>query len=306
MIRLQRTIYVCGVLLWMLYGLLFPTWVSSFNVWLPPEQGGWQSSRGHYERAPIWRPPMPASDALHPSVRWPWQPISQRDHFELAIAAILARCSAGIIVLGFVFRGLNWIRHSEEPDALLSIAWSLSLSLVIAWLCIIALAAFSMGYAATDPVVIDVLLCGTMAGLIYGLGTHWRRRSRLKAARLGTDLPPNRTAAANPNDEACRPVRQIGTGLLSFTLGIVAGFCITWAAMFIAASFRGPVLGVWELGTPRYAHDQTLVNLAGGLGILTTGWILGILLLSRRQSRGFALGLLVATTALGITFAMWK
>jgi hypothetical protein len=270
MIRLQRTIYVSGALLWMLYGLLFPTWVSSFNVWLPPEQGGWRSSRGRYERAPIWRPPMPASDALHPSVRWPWQPISQRDHFELAIAAILARWSAGIIVLGFVFRGLNWIRHSEEPDALLSIAWSLSLSLIIAWLCIIALAAFSMGYAATDPVVIDVLLCGTMAGLIYGLGTHWRRRSRLKATRLGTDSLPNKTAAAIPDDEASRQVRQKNTDLLWFTLGIFAGFCITWA------------------------------------GILTIGWILGILLLSRRQSRGFAIGLLVAKTALGITFSVWK
>ena len=73
----------------------------------------------------------------------------------------------------------------------------------------------------------------------------------------------------------------------------------------MASFFRGPIVGVWELGTPRYAHDQTPVNVATGLGILATGWLLGILLVLRRPSRGFALGLLVATTVLGIMFALW-
>lgn len=72
--------------------------------------------------------------------------------------------------MGFIFRGVNWIKPSEKPDALLSIAWSVSLSLVIAWLCIFALAAFSMGYAATDPVIVGVLSFGALAGLMYGIG----------------------------------------------------------------------------------------------------------------------------------------
>ena len=147
---------------------------------------------------------MAFSSAIHPSVRWPWQPPSQHEHVELALARVFARLSVGILVLGFIFRGVNRISPSEKPDALLSIAWSISLSLVIAWLCIYALAAFTMGYAATDPVVVGVLSFGALTGLTYGLRTHWRRRSKLKATRLGTDLPPNRTTAANPNDEASR------------------------------------------------------------------------------------------------------
>ena len=308
--------------MWVSYGALFPTWVGrSYNdqqkqssipddfrrpkTWHSGGVFGLRGASGFHKRAPIWSPPMAHSDAIHPSVRWPWQSPSQHAHVEIALARVFARWSVGIIVLGFIFRGVNWIRPSEKPDALLSIAWSISLSLVIAWLCIFALAAFSMGYAATDPIVVGVLSFGALAGLMYGFGAHWRRHSRIKATRLGTDPPPNRTTAADPNGEASRQVRQIGTGLLWFTLGIIAGFCITWAAGSIASLFRGPIVGVWELGTPRYAHDQTPVNVAAGFGILATGWLLGILLVLRRQSRGFALGLLVATTVLGIMFALW-
>ena len=161
-----------------------------------------------------------------------------------------------------------------------------------------------MGYAATDAVVIVVLSLGVLAGLTYDLGSHRRRHSKLKAIRLDTDRPPNGFTSAIPNDEASRQVRQIGTGLLWFTLGIIAGFCITWAAGSIASFFRGPIVGVWELGTPRYARDQTPVNVAAGLAILAMGWFPGIWLARRRPSRGFALGLILATTVLGIMLAL--
>ena len=162
-----------------------------------------------------------------------------------------------------------------------------------------------MGYAITDAVVIGVLSFGILAGFTYGLSTHWRRRSKLNVTHLGKDLPPKQLTAPEPHDEAGRQVRQIGTGIFWFTLGIIAGFCITFAVWSIAAFFRGPGVGVSELLTPRYARNQTPVNVAAGLGILASGWLLGIFLARRRSSRGFALGLVVATTVLGVMLTLW-
>jgi len=185
MLTLLRTGYVGGLLLWVLYGILFPTWVGRIynqdfrnpKTWHAGGHFGLQGGDPFYARAPVWSPPTAESDAIQASVRWPWQRISQHEHVELALASVFARWSVGILVLGFLFCGVTWIRPPERPDALLSIACSVSLSLVIAWLCIFALAAFSMGYAATDPVVIRYLSFGILAGLTHGLAMLWRRRS---------------------------------------------------------------------------------------------------------------------------------
>ena len=72
---------------------------------------------------------------------------------ELAWNWILGQWSVGVVVLGIVLWILHWSRAPKQPELLLSIAWSTALSLIITWLCLFVLAAFSMGYATTDTVV---------------------------------------------------------------------------------------------------------------------------------------------------------
>jgi hypothetical protein len=297
MVFAQRTLYFAGVLVWVLYGALYPTWVGNlYNPAYPFEDpGAWHSGGvfglkgapipGFYGRAPIWSPPVAHSDGIHASVRWPWQPVSQPEHIGIALARLLARCSAGVILLGILLRVANWINPPGKTDLTNSIAWSLSLALIIAWLTIGVLAVFSMGYAATDTVVMGVLSAGSIGGAVYGVVAY-----RLACVRSKSSAPADQP-------------RQVGAGIFRFTLGVVAVLCITWVASNIASHFRGPVVGVWELGTSRFAYDQRPINLATGFGITASGWLLGgAALLRKRPVRGFAIGVLVAGTLLGVLY----
>lgn len=186
MIPIQRSIYLAGIILLAMYQLLFPTWIgriydigdlTSAQTWNCSGYFGLKGAAGSfYKRAPIWRPPTADSDAIHPSVRWPWQAQSTHEHVELALAVIVARWSVGILLLGLIVSILNRISPSEKPEAVLAIAWSISVSLVIAWLSLFVLASISMGYAVTDAITIAVFSISVLAGLAWGLGTHWRKR----------------------------------------------------------------------------------------------------------------------------------
>ena len=98
---------------------------------------------------------------------------------------------------------------------------------------------------------------------------------------------------------------RIGLGLFWFTIGIISAGCLTVAGGWLASFFRGPVVGRTVLGTPRYSFDQTLVNIATGLGILAIGWLLGLVMLRFRVPRALAVGLIVGATLLGIVFTLW-
>jgi hypothetical protein len=73
-------------------------------------------------------------------------------------------------------------------------------------------------------------------------------------------------------------------------------------AASIASLFRGPIAGVWELGTPRYAHDQTFIEVAASLAVMVSGWLIGQSLFRRRMGRWFAVGLIVSSTVFGYFF----
>jgi hypothetical protein len=316
MVFMLRITYIAGVLIWVLYVALFPTWVGRLynpeNYFGNP--GAWHEggvfglqgapTPGFYGRAPIWSPPAAHGDGIQASIRWPWQPVSQRAHVEIALGRLLARCSAGIILLGILLRVANWINLLGKPDLTDSIAWSLSLALIIAWVTIGVLAVFSMGYAATDPVVTGVLSAGLVAGSAYGLVAYKIASVRIRSIAPVQHTPPNDSATERPNQAPAGQSRQVGAGLFWFTLGVVVALCITGTAGYVASHFRGPVVGVWELGTPRFAYDQRPIDLATGFGILASGWLLGGVLLRKRSARGFAIGVLVASTLLGLLFVM--
>ena len=311
MIFQHPRIYICGFLLWIALGTLFPTWVGrSYSPVDHRNPGKWrknglfglQNSSGYYKRGPLFDPPQAASTFLKATVRWPWQRPRNRYHVELAWAKVFTQWSVGTIGLGFVLWIINRRQPSKQPDLLLSIAWSTSLSLIITWLCILVLAAFSMGYAATDTVVASGLALGVLAGVGFGLRMHSNGRTIVKAAVLNSDSATTETIEPDANHQAREQVRQVGTGLLWFTLGILTACCLAYAAGLIASPFRGPTVGVTVLGTPRYAYDQTPTNRTTAAALVGSGWLLGILLIRHRRFREFRLGLILATTGLGLLY----
>jgi hypothetical protein len=326
-----KSVYVLAIVAWASFVILYPPWIGQgywrnriyessekpvngydppwigrgddrdavrFGPWYPCGTFGLQR---HW--APLWNPPRPAGmPRTHESVRWPWQPVSTYGHIEVNVSFALFQVVFGAWILGFLLRGFHWLVARRTPDRLVCVAWSLSLSLSIALLVALALEGFSSGFMP-DSVISAVLACGVAGGLVYGTiacdlaGLRWLRWFRWKKSLQASD----KAAAAGPSR-----LHSMATPLFRFTLGLATAFLISTAAAWIANLFRGPIIGSWELGTPRYADDQWLINLTTGLVIAATGWIGGGWLLRKRLLRAFAVGLLVGATALGLGFATWS
>jgi hypothetical protein len=225
------------------------------------------------------------------------------------LGKVVSQLSLGVLVLGLVLRGVNWISRPTETDVFVSVAWSVSLLLIIAWLCIFAITAFTFSYGATDGVIVTVVTAGGLAGFVHGIAAFCRHRSRSAAAPTPTE--PVIRDSSETGTTTLRPVRRvrvpkIGAGLFWFTIGAFSACCLTMTAGWLASFFRGPVAGHTVLGTVRFVHDQTPINIVTGLGILVTGWILGLLMPRLRIPHALSVGLVVGTTLLGVTFALWK
>jgi hypothetical protein len=159
--------------LWSLYCVLFPIWVGPSHLSLPTDQ----------VRAPIWSPP-PRAD-MHNVVRWPWQQTSHAC-VDFAVVRNCASWTLGLFLLGLIYRGFSWNRPLKKPDLILSIGWSVSLSLVLAWVCI--LPTLFPFIRPNGTLTITVLCVGIIAGSIVGLGAHWFKRFKLETKPFGTDL----------------------------------------------------------------------------------------------------------------------
>ncbi|MCE9620611.1 MAG: hypothetical protein K8R92_11990 [Planctomycetes bacterium] len=305
---IRRNLYLCLLTIWLVYGAIFPTWTGRFyNPDTPDNPTRWYDG-GTFElkegdgdsvrtKSPIWNPPVPYAEGMKAPVRWPWQPVEQRANIELDLGALAFRWSFGVIGLGIAFTVWNWIRRTRHPDLILTIAWAAALWQVIAWLGIAVLIAVTAGFGAGTEVILGTLAGAGVAGVVHGV-FMWRKRSRLAASGA---------ASGAGNEGTNASAASIGLGLMWFVLGMIAGIGLAIVALQIAANFRGPVIGVWELGTPRYANDQKPVDVWTGVALTAAGWTIGSILKSRwRSMRAFAWGLIVAATALGILSALRK
>jgi hypothetical protein len=164
-------------------------------------------------------------------------------------------------------------------------------------MCFVILGVFVAGHAWTDAVALSVALLGVLGGVVYGAISCLSPQFRSPATTTTlTEKVPEPSSPAQP--------WQMGNALLAFIAGLLVAVGITIVASRIAASFRGPIGFFSEFATAEYAKPQGVINLTTGIGIAVTGWIGGVLLLRWRVWRGFAIGLLVGTTFLGILFAL--
>ncbi|MBL9141152.1 MAG: hypothetical protein JNK53_04740 [Phycisphaerae bacterium] len=289
----QRTMYLVGLALCIGFAVLYPSWIGALYNPDPLAPGGYYeggtfglSTSGGLlgERAPVWNPPEPTSDAIRASVRWPWQPVTAPEHVEVAVTAGVLRLSLCVLVLGYLLWASRYLRAqtNRTRDAFVTMAVCVSLSLSLAWIAIIAIAAVSSGYGATDAVLIPIVVVASAGGILAG------------------------TMAGRPESTASVPAQKssIVSKLGWFALGVALSLAIVFVAELVASHFRGAIVGVTELGTTRYATNQTPINVGAGIGIIVAGWTLWFALRRSGVSPRLQLGLAIGATVLGIVFAL--
>lgn len=286
--RRQKCFIAC-LTLWSLYGILCPVWVGrSYSIGLggslfPRSAGAFvvTGPKGASVVAPVWNPPGPSGDPLGPMVRWPLQKPYRHHHQEIDFVAIFMRWTIGMIALGFTYRFYCWFRPVQMKDHVLDFAWPSSISLALAWVCILTAGASTMGYAFNDSIIFGFLSIGLASGAAFGAMSSMRMASRkltMKKSLLEGNIP------ATPN------AKIDGQGVVSFSdyyrfgLGAVAGLFVYWAA------------SLWD-----HLHGA-----ATGLGIILVGWLTGLLFARLANMGAFAFGIAVTTTYLAIFFVFWR
>ncbi len=161
---LQRKIYVSGLIMWLLYVFLFPTWIGYSHS---------QVVGLECNHAPIWNAPSP--------IRWPWSIGDQASFAKIAFGRVFVRWSIGIIFFGLFLGVTSQVYRSKVPDPVISTGLSVTLGLLIAWMFILALGLFSMGPAETEVLLITILSAGALGGLVNGIRQNQKSRYRLKS-----------------------------------------------------------------------------------------------------------------------------
>jgi len=183
---------------------------------------------------------------------------------------------------------------------------------VIVAIGILVIGALSSGYALSPGLVSGLLLAGLVVGIAIGVMASARGDGTATSAvaRPGASHAlPGSHALAGPRSPGAA-VPAAGLAVLS-RLGAVAAGTATALVLAIlvnmaAGPWRGPIVGVWELGTPRYAKPQKPIDLAVGVVVLTIALAIAMVIVRVVRHRGIARwfggGLLVsgALLALGI------
>ena len=167
--------------LWILLTSLFPNWngklynpdnVDNPTSWRLGGSFGLADSPIAYVMAPVWAPPKPYSELINPTVRWPWQRPFALAHLEISMWRLVARWTFAVLFLGLIYLLLAWCWPSVKRDSLFPFMWTSTAMLFLAWGIIGVLTMLSMGYAATDEVILGILVCGWILGMVIGFIVH--------------------------------------------------------------------------------------------------------------------------------------
>lgn len=173
----------------------------------------------------------------------------------------------------------------SHPSKLPRIAASIVLVEFVVGLGILVVGALSSGYALSNRGMALTLAAGAALGTLIGV----LPRANAAAGRVPT--AGNRSVGVIP-------------ALGGFALGIVTSLALAVAVMVVVSQFRGPIVGVWELGTPRYARDQRPLDRGAAGALIALGALCA--LAARRfripafAPRAFAWGTMVGAVLIGL------
>ncbi len=275
-----RIVYALGLLLWVLYVVLYPDcWqgVSYTQNELGVSKSGTFGLTAR--RAPIWNPPHASSYAFEASVRWPWQPVNhgrpfegtrlipkkrqldtrpdvnpeQDDppdviedapkeppvmipvggsayHVEISPALILYDVSSCVVWMGLIVGvanwGWSWTTGRKEPDAIIWVAWSVSLVLLVAIILFWGTVVLTLGNIPSN-IAIAILASGYIGGLLFGILSFKLR----KKASTGESA----VASKSPAKPRILPLAPLWV-----FLGVSAVAIIALSALMIIANWHKP------------------------------------------------------------------
>jgi hypothetical protein len=194
---------------------------------------------------------------------------------EDAVCLVVAQCSVGVILLGFVFGFFQHFRSHPAPDSFSSIVVASSFGLLISWIGLIVLGALTMGLAFTSAgIVCGLLAAGLVLGCVYGC---WQvRRSR------------HSDPATHVKKVDGSPVRSMPSsvpGLAQFTGGLCLAVLLSALSLWIDHFFPQPPRGEWGL-RPFNWWTGPLIWIFGGIAFARWQKVL------RQLSFGIAVGAL--------------
>ncbi len=226
----QRKIYLGGVCLILLSGILFPIWIGrsyreDFGInhfgdsgnrwdanrasyapqarhrshtWVSGGMFGWDGTNDVvYNIAPIWKPPTKADASL----RWPWQSVSQRIHVEIDLRSLLFWRSTGLIVLGLFVGGFGWNYPKGNDDMVLLVSGPVTMGSIVGWILGTLLPIYSMEHECTDSLIIGIYLFPILVGLVAGLAS----RSWASTAKNASSEEPATAATSQGERLDTRP-----------------------------------------------------------------------------------------------------
>ncbi len=301
---LLRTMYLVGLVLCLGVFVAFPPWFGASYNPDPLVPGGYfeggtfglASGQTHaLDRAPVWNPPSPHSDIIAASVRWPWQPVTNSAHVEVNVTANVLQLSLGIFGLGLLLWTFSALVMKQRRDAFVAMAATMALAMGAAWMAVVVIAMVSAGFAPVDSVVLTIMVVAAAGGIVTGalVGQASRRGAALgMAGTAGTAGAPGAALDADGSTF----VSKVGLFMLGMALALALAFVVSMSM----SAFRGPAAGVTELGTTRYARNQTPIDIAISVTIVAAGWAMWFGLRRSGASRLLTIGLAIGATAVGI------
>lgn len=187
----------CGLCLalaavWCLQIALYPVWIGHFHnptvdgstTWI----GGVFAVKGGNPAAataPLWAPPAPHAENIPATARWPWQPVTRREHVEIVVSEWVRSWALAILTVGAVLGAIRFVLDRRTPHRLVTVWWSLSLTLTAAWLGLLGLQIVTSGQAPSGDFDVGVFGIAAIVGVAVGIVRHRRACSRIAQQATG-------------------------------------------------------------------------------------------------------------------------
>lgn len=184
----------CGLCLalaavWCLQIALYPVWIGRFHNPVGDGSTAWyhggvfavKGGNPAAAAAPIWAPPVPYGENIPATARWPWQPVTRREHVEIDVSAWVRSWAFAILTVGAVLGAIRFVIDRRTPHRLVTVWWSLTLSLAAAWIGLLGLQVVTSGQAPSGDFDIGVFAIAAVVGVAVGLA--WHRAACARVAR---------------------------------------------------------------------------------------------------------------------------
>lgn len=244
-------------------------------------------------------------------VRWPWKAISADAHIEVDFRRTFGRLLNGFVVIGLVLGIAGLFVRREQRDPVLIYVWSISLSLIVAWMIALLLEMVTWGALPNSALLFVLIGSGVATGIALGrvivtrpprAGNRNALAGQLKsdyAGRHRSEKPIaiQETSVSRADDYPFPRYRWLMESAL-ILIGVIVGSGLGFVTITTLPAVLDPD---WVpsfgpgFGGPRPATVRMLGLLLVGIGLTTC-----VPMFYWRRVRNLAIGFFVAIVGWGV------